>query len=112
MIDANQTPENGTVKENWEGRIATPNSQQYPVMTVNQKTGNGIGVAGFVLALLGLIFSWVPVIGWIFWLLGLIFSAVGMTKKPKGLAIAGLIISLIDLIVLVALAGALAAFML
>lgn len=30
-----------------------------------EKKSNGVGTAGFVLALLGLIFSWVPVLGWI-----------------------------------------------
>lgn len=65
---------------------------------------NGMGVAGFVLALCGLIFSWVPVLGWILWILGLIFSIVGMTRQPKGLAIAGLVISLLGLILLIVLA--------
>ncbi len=60
---------------------------------------NGLGVAGFVLALLGLIFCWVPVLNWILWILGLIFSIIGMFKRPKGLAIAGLVISCIGLIV-------------
>jgi hypothetical protein len=66
---------------------------------------NGLGVAGFVLALLGVIFCWVPVLGWILWVLGLIFSIIGMFRRPKGLAIAGLVLSCIDLIVLIILAA-------
>ena len=62
---------------------------------------NGMGIAGFVLALLALFLGWIPVLGWILWVLGLIFSAVGMSKQPKGLAIAGLVISLLGLIFLV-----------
>lgn len=58
------------------------------------------------MALLGLIFSWIPVLNWILWILGLIFSIIGVTKKPKGLAIAGLIISFIAIIVLIAVIGA------
>ncbi|NLX72377.1 MAG: hypothetical protein GXY94_03625 [Bacteroidales bacterium] len=71
-----------------------------------ENKSNGAGVAGFVLALLGLIFSWIPVLNWILWILGLIFSIIGVTKKPKGLAIAGLIISFIAIIVLIAVVGA------
>lgn len=62
-----------------------------------------MGVAGFVLALLGLFLGWVPVLGWILWVLGLIFSVIGVFRTPKGLAIAGLIITFIGLIVLIIL---------
>ncbi|PKO95721.1 MAG: hypothetical protein CVU12_08650 [Bacteroidetes bacterium HGW-Bacteroidetes-7] len=71
---------------------------------VNEK--NGVGTAGFVLAIFGVILGWVPVIGWILWLLGLILSIVGVTRNPKGLAIAGLVISLIGIILLIAVFGA------
>ena len=43
-------------------------------------------------------------------MLGLIFSACGMFKPPRGLAIAGLVISLIGIILLLVVFGALAAF--
>lgn len=76
---------------------------------IQQNRGNGVGTAGFVLALLGLFLGWVPVLGWILWVLGLILSGVGMTKKPKGLAIAGLVISLISLAILVFVIGAIGA---
>ena len=61
-----------------------------------EKKSNGVGTAGFVLALLGLIFSWVPVLGWILWVLGLILSL-------------GLVISFLGLILLIVLVGAVAA---
>ena len=69
---------------------------------VNQQTrqSNGIGTAGFVLAIIALFFGWVPVLGWIVWLLGLILSFAGVFKEPRGLAIAGLVISLIGIILL------------
>lgn len=70
-----------------------------------QSQSNGIGTAGFVLALIGIFLGWVPVLGWIIWLLGLILSAVGVMRKPKGLAIAGLVISLVGLIILLSIAG-------
>ena len=75
----------------------------------SENKGNGIGVAGFVLALLGLFLGWIPILGWILWILGLILSGVGMTRKPKGLAIAGLVISLIGLVVLIFVVGAIGA---
>lgn len=70
-----------------------------------QKKTNGLGTAGFVLALLSLLFSWTPVVNWILWVLGFIFSLIGIFKSPRGLAIAGLVISCIGLIVLLFLLG-------
>ncbi|MBC5620786.1 hypothetical protein H8S64_06730 [Butyricimonas sp. NSJ-56] len=63
---------------------------------------NKKGVAGFVLALFGLLIGWVPVLGWILWILGLIFSSLGMSKQPKGLAVAGFVISCIAVIIIIA----------
>ena len=68
---------------------------------------NGMGVAGFVLALLGVIFIWVPALNWILWLLGLIFSIIGVCRAPRGLAIAGLVLSAIYLIILFVVISAL-----
>ena len=84
---------------------------------VIEKKKNGMGVAGFVLALCGMIFSWVPVLNWILWALGLLFSIIGVCKKnaKKGLAITGLILSCIDIIIIIillaAIGGAAAAFL-
>lgn len=51
-----------------------------------------MAVAGFVLSLIGLLIF--PVV---FGVLGLIFSILGMKqRRKKGLAIAGLVISIID----------------
>ncbi|MDA3911885.1 MAG: hypothetical protein PF448_11070 [Bacteroidales bacterium] len=61
---------------------------------------NGLGTAGFILALISLFFGWIPIFGWIIWVLGLIFSFIGIFKKPRGLAIAGLIISVVDIILI------------
>ena len=75
-----------------------------------EKSSNGLGTAGFVLALIGLFLCWVPVLDWILWLLGLIFSFCGVFRKPRGLAIAGLAISLFSLIMIIAVVGTIAAF--
>lgn len=58
---------------------------------------NGLGTAGFITSLLGLLLSWVPVLGWILWLVGALLSLIGFFKSPRGLAITGLILSLITL---------------
>lgn len=71
---------------------------------------NGLGTAGFVLALLGLFLSWIPIFGWFMWFLGALFSIIGDFRQPRGLAIAGTVISFIDLIILIMIASAAAGF--
>lgn len=75
------------------------------------KQGNGMGTAGFVLAILALVLCWVPVLNCILWLLGLIFSIVGMFKPKKGLAIAGLVISCFWIILILVVLGSVAAML-
>lgn len=88
-----------------------PFHQPQPTVIVQspRESSNGIGTAGFILSLLTFVLGWVPVLGWILWILGLIFSAIGLAKKPRGLAIAGFIISLIDVIFITLLFGMIAA---
>jgi hypothetical protein len=89
------------------------NPQGGQTIIINQQAfqKNGVGTAGFVLALLGLIFCWVPVLNWILWILGLILSFVGVFKTPKGLSIAGLCISFIGIILMLVVLGALFSIM-
>ncbi|MHC9536943.1 hypothetical protein ACVQ8P_03975 [Dellaglioa sp. BT-FLS60] len=77
----------------------------------NQSTNqtNPLGTAGFVIALITLFLGWIPVIGWIMWILGALFSVIGLFKTPKGFAIAGTIISFIDVFVILAIASGIAA---
>lgn len=75
--------------------------------TVTQRS-NGIGTAGFILALFSAIFCWVPGVNWIIWFLGFLFSFIGLFKRPRGIAFAGFILSIIDVILIVLLLGALA----
>lgn len=75
-------------------------------MPVQPKKGNAMGVTDFVLSLVTLILGWIPVLGWILWALGLIFSCIGLGKQPRGLAIAGLCISIFGIICLVVLFAA------
>lgn len=81
-----------------------PTPQGSTVTTINLQTPqvdkNPIGVAGFILALIGVFVSWVPILGWVVWILGALLSIIGLFKKPKGMATAGVILSFIDLILL------------
>jgi len=70
------------------------------IINQGEKKSNGIGTAGFVLSLIALFLGWIPILGWIIWVLGLVLSFVGIFKTPKGLSIAGLIISLIGIVLL------------
>ncbi|MBN9746720.1 MULTISPECIES: DUF4190 domain-containing protein [Amycolatopsis] len=81
-----------------------PPPAPYPAPPAQPK--NGLGTAGFVLGLIGLIFSFVPVVGLVAWplvILGIIFSALGFVRTRsgkatnKGLSIAGLVLSVIGL---------------
>lgn len=76
---------------------------------INQQapSSNGLGTAGFVLALLGLILCWVPMVNFALWILGLILSLIGVFKRPRGLAIAGLVLSFISVLIIIAFLGAL-----
>lgn len=74
------------------------------------KPSNGLGLAGFVVGLVGLVLSFIPLIGVVAWplvILGIVFSAVGIAKASKGratnkgLAITGLVVSIVGLAVCV-----------
>lgn len=60
-----------------------------------------MGTAGFVLAVLALVFFWMPFVGGLMWFLGLLFSFIGLFKRPRGLAVAGFITSLVGLVVMI-----------
>ena len=77
------------------------------VVNVQGGKSNGLGTAGFVLSLLAFLVGWIPGVDLVVWFLGALFSFIGVFKQPRGLAIAGLVISFIGIIVLVTFFGAL-----
>ena len=98
--------------ENVQEPVQQPSQKEVqPTFVIQQApaASNAMGTAGFIIALVTIFLCWIPVLGWILWLLGLIFSGIGVTRKPKGLAIAGLVISLIGLILLIVVLGLFAA---
>ena len=86
---------------------------QQPVLiqqtTIERNHSNGAGTAGFIFALLTILFCWAPLVKWFLWFLGFLLSFIGLFKRPRGLAIVGFILSIIGIILLVALVGLIAA---
>lgn len=80
--------------------------EQQVVMVTNKK--NGLGLTGFILAIIALFVGEIPIIGWVVWLLGAVFSVIGLFKMPRGFAIAGTIISFIGLIMIIVIGGIIA----
>ena len=79
-----------------------PPSPNYPIL-VQPARPNGLGVAGFVTGLLGLILFWVPGLGLILGSLGIILGGIAYSASRKagssnGLAIAGLVLGIVSLI--------------
>lgn len=106
---AAQQPQQAPQQPTQQVQQQAPQPQQQVIVQTVESKSNGIGTAGFVLALLGLLFSWVPVVDFILWFLGFLFSFIGCFKNPKGLAITGLILSLLGIIVIIAIFGTIGA---
>ena len=71
-------------------------------------TGNGMAIAGMVLAICAVVLSWAPFVNFVCWILGLVFSIVGLRNANRGaphrgLAIAGLVISLAGIVLIIVL---------
>ncbi|UOZ04285.1 DUF4190 domain-containing protein [Amycolatopsis sp. WQ 127309] len=90
--------------------MTAPTPYQPAPSPVAQPPRNGLGTAGFVLGLVGLIFSPIPIIGLVAWplvIIGLVLSFLGLGRANKGvatnkgLAIAGIVLSAIGLVVCV-----------
>lgn len=78
-----------------------PQYQYTQQVIYQQPKTNGIGLAGFILSICALVFCWVPILDILLWGLGLIFSLIGLFKAPRGFAIAGMVISLLFVIMAV-----------
>lgn len=81
------------------------------IIVENRQRSNGLGTAGFILSIAAILIGFIPVIGWvaglICWALGALFSFIGLFRAPRGLAIAGFIISFIGVIIAVCFLGVL-----
>lgn len=78
---------------------SAPYGYGYPA---TQKS-NGLGIAGFVCGLLGLVLFWFPILGLLLAVIGVILGGTGISAGRRdgsgtGLAIAGLVLGLVALI--------------
>jgi len=61
---------------------------------------NAKGITGFILSLVSIVCIFIsPGISIVLSILGIVFSSIGLSKQPKGLAIAGLVISILSFII-------------
>ena len=68
-------------------------------MEQTAKKGHGLGIAGFVLGILAVVFSFIPLMGWLMWILAilaLVFGLVGCfgNKKSKSIAFIAVILAI------------------
>ena len=54
---------------------------------------NGLGLAGFIMSVTGLVLCWVPVLSWLLLVPSFLLSFIGQFRKPRTMAIVGAIIS-------------------
>lgn len=72
--------------------------QPQTIIIKERRRANICGIIGFIFTVLGFFFYPIPVFGLIFCLLALIFSFIGLFKAPRGFAIAGFSLALVELI--------------
>lgn len=82
-------------------RPQTPPPYSAPRQT--DQDSNIPGLLGFIFALLTFLGAPMPFLGIFSWLAGLVLSCVGLSRRPKGFAIAGLCISLFTLLLVIVL---------
>lgn len=85
------------METNNNSQFATQNNTQ-PI-TLQQPKRNGMGIAGFVLSMTGLILAWVPILGWLLMIPAFILSIIGCKENPRTMAVIGVIISGIILLI-------------
>ncbi|WP_439567741.1 hypothetical protein [Sphingopyxis sp.] len=71
------------------------NQPQHIVITQSAPPSNGLGTTAMILGIISLVFAFIPLIGFIAWItspLALIFGLIGVTKAPRGGAIAGIVL--------------------
>ncbi len=65
------------------------------------RESNGLGLAGFIMSLIGFVLCWVPILKWMLLLPAFILSLVGNKRSPSKLAAIGAIVSGLILIILI-----------
>ena len=74
-----------------------PNTEELVNTRVPKK--NQLGLIGFIVAVAAIVLIWIPSLSEILWLVGLILSVIGITRKPRKFAVAGLITSILAIVI-------------
>lgn len=77
------------------GPVPPPHYREPMPRPAPEAPANAMGLAGFILSLVTLIGWLFPFAGFITWILGMVFSCIGLAKRPRSFAVAGLIISVL-----------------
>ena len=72
--------------------------EQNGINEVDEQSAKQIGLTGFIFSLIAVFILFIPIFGLLLSITALIISWNSVTKRPKGFAIAGFIISIIDVI--------------
>lgn len=106
--DADYCPGCGVPLHAQEGQPAgQPPAEDRPADVYYGRSGsdkpvNGMGLAGMIIGICGIFFSWAPFFGAVLAIVGIILSGVGMAKHARyrlnGFAVAGLVLNIICLI--------------
>lgn len=73
------------------------NSEQLGNTQIAKK--NKIGLIGLIVAIAAIAFIWIPSMFEFLWLAGLILSLIGLFRKPRKMAVIGIITSLVGLVI-------------
>ena len=91
MDNANLPSENGHDS-------SQPSIQHNAVSKNDSEKKNGLGIAGFVLAITGIALCWVPILRWLLLIPALLLSIIGLFKEPRTLATVGAVLSALAII--------------
>ena len=74
-------------------QVEQNNSTPQTITIQQDSRKNGLGLAGFIMSVTGLVLCWVPVLSWLLLVPSFLLSFFGQFRKPRTLAIIGTIIS-------------------
>ena len=80
------------MENNYSTQANTLNNNNQAI-TIQMTNKNVLGIAGFVLAITGLILCWVPILCWLLLIPSFILSLMGLSQQPRTLALMGAIMS-------------------
>ena len=74
-------------------QVEQNNNTPQTIIIQQESRKNGLGLAGFITSVTGLVLCWVPVLSWLLLVPSFLLSFIGQFRKPRTMAIIGAIIS-------------------